>query len=333
MASSSEVTSSFGRVRVVGIGEVLWDQLPAGRTLGGAPCNVMVNLARLGYDAAFVTAVGGDELGSAARHALVGLGLDTSFVATVDRPTGRADVSIDENGVPEFRLATDVAYEAIDLSAGDVDLIATSNPRAMIFGTLALCSPTVRRSTAALARALPHALRVCDVNLRVGLWNGDLVRDVARMASVVKVNEEEARVLARTLEAPWSGREAFSRAVATRHELHAVAITAGSKGASLLLDGEFAEAPAPVVDVIDPIGAGDAFTAAMVDGLLRGWPAGTVLARSISLGSLVASRPGAIAPWTAEDLHELELSSPWSGSGHDADQGRSSPRGRHRAVR
>jgi fructokinase len=294
------------RTRVVGIGEVLWDLLPEGKTLGGAPCNVMVNLARLGYDAAFVTAVGADELGTAARDALVALGLDTTFVATVDRPTGRADVVVDGNGVPEFKLASDVAYDAIDLSTADVDLIAGSNPRAMIFGTLAMCSPTVRRSTATLASALPDALRVYDANLRVDLWNEELVRDVAGMASVIKLNEEEARVLARILEAPWPGREAFSRALATRQELRAVAITAGSRGASLLVDGEFAEAPAPVVEVVNSIGAGDAFTAAMVDGLLRGWPSARVLARSISLGSLVASRPGAMSPWSAEELSELE---------------------------
>jgi fructokinase len=306
MSSSSEATSSSGRIRAVGIGEVLWDLLPEGKTLGGAPCNVMVNLARLGYDAAFITAVGADELGTAARNALVALGLDTSFVATVDRPTGRADVVVNENGVPEFRLAADVAYEAIDLSTADVDLVATSNPRALVFGTLALCSPTVRRSTAALASALPDALRVYDVNLRVGLWDEGLVRDVSGMATVIKLNEEEAGVLAPMFEAPWPGREAFSRALADREGVRAVAITAGSRGASLLLDGEFVEAPAPVVEVVDSIGAGDAFTAAMVDGLLRGWPRGKVLARSISLGSLVASRPGAMSPWTVDDLRELE---------------------------
>ena len=300
-------TSNQGRaVRVIGIGEVLWDLLPEVKTLGGAPCNVMVNLARLGYDAGFITAVGADELGTTARDALVAFGLDTSFVATVDRPTGRADVIVNENGVPEFRLAADAAYEAIDLSAADVELIATSNPQAMIFGTLALCSPTVRRSAAALARALPVALRVYDVNLRVGLWDEELIRDASGMATVIKVNEEEAKVLAPILEAPWPGREAFSRALADRQGVRTVAITAGSRGASLLLDCEFAEAPAPVVEIVDTIGAGDAFTAAMVDGLLRGWPSEKVLARSISLGSLVASRPGAMSPWTADDLRDLE---------------------------
>ena len=306
MLSSSAANDITGRIRLIGIGEVLWDLLPEGPTLGGAPCNVMVNLTRLGYDAAFVTAVGEDELGTAARRALVALGLDTSFVLAVERPTGRAEVVIDSDGVPEFRIASHVAYEAIDLAAADIATLASSRPRAIVYGTLAQRSPLVRNTTAALCRALPDALGVYDVNLRHGLWDDELVRALASMASVVKVNEEEAKLLAPVFGAPWPGPKTFSQALAATHGLRAVAVTAGPNGASLLLDGEFAEAPAPEVDVADTIGAGDAFTAGMIDGILRNLPSDVVLGRSISLGTLVASRPGAMPAWTVEDLRELE---------------------------
>jgi fructokinase len=305
-SASTTATTAAGRIRVVGIGEVLWDLLPEGPSLGGAPCNVMVNLARLGYDAAFVTAIGQDELGTAARLALVALGLDTSFVMAVERPTGRAEVVIDGDGVPAFRIVPDAAYEAIALTAGDVAALASTSPRALVYGTLAQCSPLVRTSTAALARALADALGVYDANLRPGLWDDELVRALASMASVVKVNEEEAKQLAPVFGAPWPGPEAFSRSVAASHGLRAVAVTAGPNGASLLLDGEYAEAPAPPVEVANTIGAGDAFTAAMIDGILRDWPCEKVLGHAISLGTLVASRPGAMPHWTADDLRELE---------------------------
>jgi fructokinase len=306
MSSSTAASEIPGRACVVGIGEILWDLLPEGPSLGGAPCNVMVNLARLGHDAVFVTAVGDDELGRAARHALVALGLDTSFVLTVERRTGQAGVVLDGDGIPEFRIAPDDAYSEIDLSAADVTALASTGARAIVYGTLAQRSPQVRASTAALARALPGAMGVYDVNLRPGLWDDELVRHLTSMASVVKLNEEEARLLAPVFGAPWPDPETFSRALAASHGLRAVAVTAGPKGASLLLDGAYAEAPAPEVDAANTIGAGDAFTAAMIDGILRDLPANVVLGRSISLGTLIASRQGALPQWTVDDLREFE---------------------------
>jgi fructokinase len=306
MSSSLTLGDIPGPMRAVGIGEVLWDMLPEGPSLGGAPCNLMVNLARLGHEAVIVTAVGNDELGTAARHRLVALGLDTSFVMTVERRTGRAEVVLDGDGIPDFRIAPDDAYAAIDLSAPDVEALASTGARALIYGTLAQRSPQVRASTAALARALPGAMGVYDVNLRPGLWDEDLVRHLTSMASVVKVNEEEARLLAPVFGAPWPEPETFSRALAASHGLRAVAVTAGPKGASLLLDGAYAEAPAPEVHAANTIGAGDAFTAAMIDGILRDLPADVVLGRSISLGTLIASRQGALPQWTIEDLREFE---------------------------
>jgi fructokinase len=325
MSSSLTAGDIPAPMRVVGIGEVLWDILPEGPSLGGAPCNVMVNLARLGHEAVIVTAVGNDELGTAARHELDALGLDTSFVMTVERRTGRAEVVLDRNGIPEFRIAPDDAYAAIDLSAEDLAALASSGAQAIVYGTLAQRSPDVRRSTAALTRVLPDALGVYDVNLRPGLWDEALIRHLASIASVVKLNEEEANLLAPVFGVPWAERESFSRELAATQGLRAVAVTAGPNGASLLLDGAYAEAPAPEVDATDTIGAGDAFTAAMIDGILRALPVDVVLGRSISLGTLIASRQGALPEWTVEELREFEQ--------RTADRlGRSSPQTAERRV-
>jgi fructokinase len=290
----------------VGIGEILWDLLPDAPRLGGAPCNVMVNLARLGHRAAYVTAVGADDLGRAARRELEALGLDTSLVATTTRPTGRAEVVLNADGIPHFSIVPDGAYEAVDLSDADVAAIVDTRPRALVYGTLAQCSDTLRRSTGKLAAALPDALRLYDINLRDGLWDRDLVVELAGLATVVKVNEDEAATIAPFFDTPWPGTEAFCRALAGRLRLRGVSVTAGGEGAGLLLDGVFVESTAPLVTVVDTIGSGDAFCAALVDGILAGAAADNILRRSISLGALVATRPGGTPEWDTAELAAVE---------------------------
>jgi fructokinase len=291
---------------VVGIGEILWDLLPDGPRLGGAPCNVLVHLASLGHRAAYITAVGQDSLGAAAREELEALGLDTSFVVSSPLPTGRAEVEIDADGVPRFSLVPGSAYEAIDLSTDDVTSIVERQPRALVFGTLAQCSDTVRRSTRRLATALPDALRLYDVNLREGLWNRDLIVELAGLASVIKLNRDEAATIAPFFDIAWPDTERFCRSLADRLGIRAVAVTAGGAGASLLLDGVFVEARAPAVVVVDTIGSGDAFGAALVDGILAGAPASAIIRRSISLGALIATKPGGTPAWDAAELAAIE---------------------------
>jgi fructokinase len=290
----------------VGIGEVLWDLLPDGPRLGGAPCNVLVHLRRLGHEAVFVSAVGDDDLGAAARGDLEALGLDTRFVAVAPAPTGRADVELDEDGVARFTILPGAAYEWVDLTDDDVARIARTEPVALAYGTLAQRSDTVRRSTRRLAEASPGALRLYDVNLRSGLWDGELVADLAAMATVVKMNDEEAAMLAPLLAVPWPGTERFCRALSDRFGLRGVAVTAGASGAVLLLDGDYVESRASTVVVVDTIGAGDGFAAALVDGILAGLSPDGIVRRSVSLGALIASKPGATPDWDAAELEALE---------------------------
>src|ERR1700730_17972720 len=121
-----------------GIGEVLWDLLPDGSRLGGAPLNVLINLKRLGHQVTYVTGVGRDALGEAAMRHMAALGVDTSFVeVSADQPTGTAGVELDADGVPTFTIARPAAYDAVHLSSADLSRIAESRPRALIYGTLA----------------------------------------------------------------------------------------------------------------------------------------------------------------------------------------------------
>lgn len=298
---------------VLGIGEILWDMLPGGRRLGGAPGNVLVHLKRLGHRVTYITAVGADDLGTEARQALEALGLDTSFVATANAPTGRAEVALGDDGTPRFAIRPGSAYESVDLAREDVARLVATRPAALVFGTLAQRSRTLRRSTVELAAAMPQALRVYDVNLRDGLWDPELIRTVAGAASFIKMNRDEAAVVAPLFDVPWPGTEGFCRALGALLQLRGVAVTAGADPAGLLVADEYVEWRPPAVPVIDTVGSGDAFAAGLVDGLLDGAPAPAILRRALSIGALIASRAGATPAWTAAELAGVEASADaWS---------------------
>jgi fructokinase len=157
-----------------------------------------------------------------------------------------------------------------------------------------------------LAAAMPQAVRLYDVNLRDGLWDPELIRSVAGAASVIKMDREEAAIIAPLFGVPWPGTEWFCRALGTRLDLRGIAVTAGPDTAALLVDDAYVERRPPVVAVADTVGSGDAFAAALVDGLLAGGPADAILRRAVSLGALIASRPGATPPWTTAELAAIE---------------------------
>ncbi|MGE5156174.1 MAG: carbohydrate kinase family protein [Betaproteobacteria bacterium] len=288
--------------RAIGIGELLWDLLPAGPRLGGAPFNVIAHLARFGVRTAYVSAVGRDERGRQALDELGRLGVETAAVELNDLPTGTARVRLDPAGVPEFEIVSPAAYEAITPPTGRGPVVGGGSPELLVYGTLALRFKGPRAILRRLVHEAPTAERLYDVNLRPGCWEPALVEDLLSSATVVKLNDDEQRVLALELGLPSSSSEAFGRAMCRRYELRGVCVTRGPRGAVLLLDETYAEVPAPVVHVVDTVGAGDAFAAGLGFGLLEGWNVQPILTAAARLGSFVASRAGAIPPWTLADI-------------------------------
>lgn len=293
-------------MRILGIGEILWDLLPAGPRLGGAPFNVIAHLARLGHETRFATGVGADDGGTRTIEEIEARGVGTQLVQVVEgAPTGTAAVELDADGVARFEIARNVAYERLALTTELVRETIDWKPDALVFGTLAQQSPTVIGTTQRLVHAVPQSLRLYDVNLRAGGWAPELADRLAAMATVIKLNEDEVAVMADLGWGSSASLETFARETAARFDLRAVSITRGAAGAALLADGHYAEAPAPGVEVVDTVGAGDAFAAALVDGLLGASPLDEVLARANALGALVASRPGAIPAWSPDELNGL----------------------------
>jgi len=288
--------------RVLGIGELLWDLFPGGPRLGGAPFNVVASMRRLSHPAAFVTAVGDDELGRSAVAAVDELGVDTTFISVApDLPTGTVAVTPDPVEGHRFTIGSPAAYASI----GDADTLVTRLldlvPEALVYGTLAQRSPAVRELTHRVATEIRPVKRLYDVNLRDGSWTGDLVLDLLRDATVVKLNGDEAVVLAGLLGSAATGR-ALAAALAARYGIERLCITRGAAGATLLVGGDEYMVEGIEVDVADTVGAGDAFAAGLLHGLLTDMPPDETLRFANRLGALVASRAGALPVWSATEL-------------------------------
>jgi fructokinase len=287
---------------VLGVGELLWDLFPDGPRLGGAPFNVTANLRRLGHRAAFVTAVGDDELGRAALAAADKLDVDVTFIArALDLPTGTVEVIPDRGADHRFSIRSPAAYESIGDGDALVERIRTWGPGALVFGTLAQRFDGVRQLTRRIASEMRPPHRLYDVNLRDGSWTRTLVLDLLGDATIVKVNEEEAETLAGLLGVS-SDTGVLGPSLAARFDTAVLCITRGARGASLWADREEWSEEGLPIDVVDTVGAGDAFAAGLLHGLLTEMALGDTLSLANRLGSLVASRPGALPTWRLDEV-------------------------------
>jgi len=274
------------------IGELLWDVLPDGRTLGGAPANVAYHLARLGHAATLVTRVGRDEPGDAARAELTAHGLDVASVQVDDAlATGAAHVTLDSLGQAEYRFVTPAAFDAIEPPKWTPDVV--------VFGTLAQrdarSAATIRR-LAATAR-----IGVYDVNLRPPYTSVPVVLASLPMATAVKLSEEEAAVLAAAL-GTSAGHPVLARHLNERYGSQLVCVTRGAGGAGLWAGGRWHDAVGIATQTADTMGAGDAFVAAMLAAWLEGRAPADILDRANRLGAYVAARRGAMPEYDASTL-------------------------------
>jgi fructokinase len=287
------MSASHSRPTVVCFGEVMWDCVPRGLFLGGAPVNVAWHLCRQGVRALPVTGIGRDFLGAEMRRRLTAGGVDLRFVTETARwPTGTVQASLDKRGVPAFRIARHVSWDHIDPRPA---IRGTAAPSAVIYGTLALREPSNRRGLAALLRAWPAAWRVVDLNLRPPFDTATAIDLALGEAQLLKLNEHElARLAGRSLPSALN-LERDARRIASRHDIPRICVTAGERGAGLLWDGDWQWEPARPVAVRDTIGAGDAFLAGLLAALLaRRQAPRLALAHACRMGEFVASRDGSM---------------------------------------
>ena len=254
---------------VIGIGELLWDLLPSGKQPGGAPANFAYHARELGAESLVVSRVGNDPLGREILGHLAGLGLRTDGISTdATVPTGTAAISLDQQGKPAFTIQEPSAWDFIE--AHENILRKAAQAEAVCFGSLAQRHPAARAAITAVIAATPSsALRIFDFNLRQNYWSPELLRRSLKLANVLKLNDEELPQVAEALGVTEDESSAL-RQIADRFKLRAVALTKGAMGSVLLAGETMVSRGVSRQTVVDTVGAGDAFTAALAMGLLRG---------------------------------------------------------------
>jgi fructokinase len=293
-------------VRIVSVGEVLWDVIGDKEYLGGAALNFAAHAARLGHTVFFVSAVGKDERGRHVLEHMAELGLSTRYVRELATlPTGVVTVELDPAGVPRFTLHHPAAYDAPELTDGDIAQLLSPNPDWIYFGTLFQMSPQAKQLTYSLIDSHRGARLLYDVNLRKDSYTAPLVRELMVRAQVVKLNEDEAATIDRIFGRASQSLEDFCRVYSKEFGWQVVCVTRGEKGCVMLAQGEYIEAPGYAVQTQDTVGAGDAFAAALAHGLSTQWPLAKIADFANRVAALVASRPGGTPPWTLKEVEAL----------------------------
>jgi fructokinase len=277
---------------VVGIGEVLWDLLPSGPQLGGAPGNFAYQARQLGAKAHVITRVGGDEYGRRAVQRLKEMDIDGGTVQVDSHlPTGTARVVLGTDGTPQFTIVDGVAWDFLALT--EEALKAVRNANAVCFGSLAQRNRAAGLVIRQLVEATPvESLRVFDVNLRQGHYNWETIEQSLAIANVLKMNDQELAILSPKLELSGTVNQMVAQ-LADRFELELVAITRAERGSLLYQNGNWSELPGRKMDIADTVGAGDAFTAALVMGLLNQFALEDIHRIAADVASFVCSQPGA----------------------------------------
>jgi fructokinase len=279
---------------IVGLGELLWDMLPSGRQLGGAPANFAYISTLLGNEGTVASRVGNDPLGEEAVEHLKKLGVGTAYIQRdAEHATGTVQVELDKAGQPRFEIARGVAWDYAEWSEDWRQLAGRTD--AVCFGSLAQRSEPSRATIRKfLASVRKDAVRVFDVNLRQEFYDAALLAESIKLADVVKLNHEELPRIMHALGLEHRDELSSADRLATMHSLKLICVTRGGQGSLVIAGGTLDVHPGYRVRVADTVGSGDAFTAALVTEYLRG--AAPVEMNDVSnrMGAWVASHSGAM---------------------------------------
>jgi len=277
---------------IFSLGEILWDIFPEGKKIGGAPANVAFYLSRLGENPVLISRVGEDSFGEEALSVCQNCSLKTDFIQEDEvHCTGKVNVHLDSQGVPRFEIQDNVAWDFIEESP--LISLAIKEADAVCFGTLAQrhekSRTTIRRL---LEQTRTDCLKVLDLNLRFPYFDKELIEASLRMADVLKLNSDELAIVSELFSLNGVELELL-RILLEKFSLQLVALTAGEKGSILLSHKEKSLHSGYSVPVVDTVGAGDAFTAALVHGLLSGLELDEINDFANRLASLVCTKKGA----------------------------------------
>jgi len=278
---------------VVGIGEILWDILPSGKKLGGAPANFAYHAGELGCEAYIISSVGNDKLGNEILDILNKLGLSSRYIQIDEcHPTGTVEVQLDNNGIPSYIIHENVAWDYIKVNEKCLELM--KNADAVCFGSLSQRSETSREAILKLLNNTNNnCIKIFDINLRQNFYNREIIINSLAHANVLKLNELELSIVSDLLGVNGGEESEKLRKLQKKYSLRLIALTKGDCG-SILFNGErISKHPGFKVEVLDTVGAGDAFTAAVAVGLIKKWDLDTINDFANKLGGYVCTQQGA----------------------------------------
>ena len=254
--------------KIIGIGEALWDCLPEGSKIGGAPANFSYHMNQFGYDACAVSALGNDALGDETKRTFKRNHLKY-IMPVVDYPTGTVQVTLDNEGVPAYDIKTNVAWDNIPFTA-DIEA-AAHQCRAVCYGSLAQRSEVSRNTIKRFLDATPdNCLKIFDINLRQQFYTRDIIRESTHRANILKINDEELVTIGRLFGYPGLDMENKCWLLLGKCNLDMLILTCGVNGSYVFASEKKSFFKTPKVEVADTVGAGDSFTASFVAAILAG---------------------------------------------------------------
>ncbi|MBS5436672.1 MAG: carbohydrate kinase [Prevotella sp.] len=289
---------------VVGMGEALWDVLPEGKKIGGAPANFAYHVSQFGLPSRVVSAVGNDPLGREIVENFTSKGLN-HLIEEVPYPTGTVQIEIDPAGVPQYDIKENVAWDNIPYTAR-LEALA-GQTRAVCFGSLAQRNVVSRDTINRFLDAMPQtadSLVVFDVNLRQGFYTKEILCNSMKRCNILKINDEELVTVSRMFGYPGIDLQDKCWILLGKYNLRMLILTCGINGSYVFTPGNVSFQPTPKVEVADTVGAGDSFTAAFIASLLKGKSVAEAHALAVRTSAFVCTRKGAM-PELPPDLRSL----------------------------
>ena len=279
---------------IVGMGEALWDCLPDGRKIGGAPANFAYHVKQFGFKSLAISAIGKDELGAEIVEKFNQRNLE-HILETVDYPTGTVQVTLDQKGIPCYEICEDVAWDNIPYT-DRLDEIA-HNCQVVCFGSLAQRNPVSRETINRFIDSMPLAedtLKVFDINLRQHFYTEETIVNSLNKCNVLKINDEELVIVSRMFGYPELSQSDACRRILETYGLKMLILTCGTDGSYVFTSDETSFQPTPKVQVADTVGAGDSFTGSFIASILKGKTISEAHKRAVEVSAYVCTQNGAM---------------------------------------
>lgn len=279
---------------VIGMGEALWDVLPEGKKIGGAPANFAYHVSQFGLDSCVISAIGQDALGAEILKTFDEKKLQYN-IETVPYPTGTVQVEIDQAGIPQYEIKENVAWDNIPYTAR-LEALA-GRTQAVCFGSLAQRNVVSRNTINRFLDAIPdenEALIVFDVNLRQGFYNKEILCNSMKRCNILKINDEELVTVSRMFGYPGIDLQDKCWILLGKYNLKMLILTCGINGSYVFTPGNVSFQPTPKVEVADTVGAGDSFTAAFIASILKGLPVAEAHVKAVETSAFVCTQQGAM---------------------------------------